>query len=39
VISLNTLLDNAQERAGLKRADEEAVAGEMELAGLYAAGR
>jgi nucleoside phosphorylase len=37
VISLNTLLDNAQERDKLKRANEEAIAGEMELAGLYAA--
>jgi nucleoside phosphorylase len=37
VVSLNTLLDNDEERTRVKRLDEEAVAGEMELAGLYAA--
>jgi nucleoside phosphorylase len=37
VVSLNTLLDNEEERSRIKRLEEEAIAGEMELAGLYAA--
>lgn len=37
VLSLNTLVDNPEERLRLRTLDEEAVAGEMELAGLYAA--
>lgn len=37
VLSLNTLVDSAAERARLRALDEEAVVGEMEAAGLYAA--
>jgi nucleoside phosphorylase len=37
VLSLNTLVNSAEERARLRALDEEAVAGEMEAAGLYAA--
>jgi nucleoside phosphorylase len=37
VLSLNTLLDNADERARLRALGEETVAGEMEATGLYAA--
>ncbi|NMO57875.1 hypothetical protein HH310_42775 [Actinoplanes sp. TBRC 11911] len=37
VLSLNTLVNNADERARLRALGEEAVAGEMEAAGLYAA--
>ncbi|MBO4210227.1 5'-methylthioadenosine/S-adenosylhomocysteine nucleosidase family protein [Micromonospora echinofusca] len=37
VISLSTLLNNEQERERLRRAHEDAIGGEMELAGLYAA--
>jgi nucleoside phosphorylase len=37
VVSLNTLVDSAAERRRIKIAEEEAVAGEMELAGLHAA--
>ncbi|WFE99596.1 hypothetical protein [Micromonospora sp. WMMD964] len=37
VLSLNTLLNDPEERARLQRQDEEAIGGEMELAGLYAA--
>jgi nucleoside phosphorylase len=37
VLSLNTLVNSANERARLRALDEEAVAGEMEAVGLYAA--
>jgi nucleoside phosphorylase len=37
VLSSNTVVDNLEERRRLRNLDEEAVAGEMELAGLYAA--
>lgn len=37
VLSLNTLLNDPEERGRLQRQDEEAIGGEMELAGLYAA--
>jgi len=37
VLSLNTLVNNHDERARLRALDEEAEAGEMEAAGLYAA--
>jgi nucleoside phosphorylase len=37
VLSLNTLVNSAEERARLRALDEEAIAGEMEAAGLYAA--
>jgi nucleoside phosphorylase len=37
VLSLNTLVNNGRERARLRALDPEAVAGEMESAGLYAA--
>lgn len=36
-LSLNTLVNSAEERARLRALDEEAIAGEMEAAGLYAA--
>lgn len=36
-LSLNTLVNSAAERARLRAVDEEAIAGEMEAAGLYAA--
>ncbi|WP_433089924.1 hypothetical protein ACQP1P_08685 [Dactylosporangium sp. CA-052675] len=37
LLSLNTLVNSEEERARLRGLDEEAVAGEMEAAGLYAA--
>ncbi|MFC7532185.1 hypothetical protein [Actinoplanes sp. GCM10030250] len=37
LLSLNTLVNNPEERARLRVLDEEAIAGEMEAAGLYAA--
>ncbi|MEU4564337.1 hypothetical protein AB0F72_38645 [Actinoplanes sp. NPDC023936] len=37
VLSLNTLVNSAEERARLRALDEEAIAGEMEATGLYAA--
>lgn len=36
-VSLNTLVNSADERARLRALDEEAIAGEMEATGLYAA--